>query len=223
MNARTLALLLAGLLAAAPAGAQQKQAPKPPPPSNSFRYDPPGDPPPGGSERYVDLPPDNALPLIEKALRAQKLKVERVDKAKRTIVARYSGDGRKFVDCGSAEMLTNGRRDRPPKLYSANRPDARTYRETRGRRVGLYRELVLDARLVVQAAPSGKGTEIKSEALYVTTKSVYHVMKGGELGMLADREIISFSSGEAGRFDKGTRCIATGRLETLAGSGLKGT
>lgn len=185
-------------------------------PRNSFSYGPPDRAPPGKLTRYVEHPADRVIPAIEEVLREQRLDIESIDPVSRVVVARYSGDGRAYVDCGTVEMLIEGRRQRPPKRYSANRPDARTYRAGEGRRVGLYREMVLDARLVVHAEPSGAGTQITAESVYVTTKSVYHVLKGGDVGMLADREIISFKSTEVGRFDKGTRCVATGKLEGLS-------
>lgn len=183
---------------------------------NSFAYGPPDRGPPGKLSKYVELPADRVIPAIAELLRRQRLAIESVDAANRVVVARYRGDGRAYIDCGDVEMLVDGQRQKPPKRYSANRPDARTFRNLRGKRVGLYRELVLDARLVVRAEPSGAGTQITAESFYVTTKSVYHVLKGGDVGMLADREIISFKSTETGRFDKGTRCVGTGKLEALS-------
>ena len=210
--------LVALLLPPAPAAAQRagQQGAQQNNSSNSFRYAPPQRTPPPRDPRYVELPPDRVLPIIQAGLAEQKLRIEQVDNAQRVIVARFSGDGRDYMDCGTVEMLVDGRRQRPPKVYSANRPDTRTYREIRGRRIGLYRDMSLDARLVVKLDPSGRGTSIRSDAVYVATRSVYQVVRGGDIGALGDREIVSFRSTETGRFAKGTRCVATGKLEEIA-------
>lgn len=204
-HALTVGILAAGL-GAWPVAAQV----------TTFRYNPPERRAAGVERRYVELPADRVLAMVQSDLKSRKMLIESIDRAQRTIVARYSGDGRRYMDCGTVEQLLDGKPQRPTKQYSANRPDARTFRVLRGRRVGLYREMLLDARVVIQLEPSGKGTEVASEAVYVVTKSVYQVVKGGGLGMLADREIVSFRSSETGRFEKGTRCVPTGRLEELA-------
>jgi hypothetical protein len=143
--------LAALLLAAAAAGAAAAER-------NSFAYDPPDRPPRGTRVRYVELPAETALNQIASRLREQGLTVERMDESARLVVARFSGDPRDFVDCGVVRMLVDGKAAEPPKQYSANRPETRTYRTVRGgRRVGILRELHLDARVAVRRRGVGQG------------------------------------------------------------------
>ncbi len=207
--------LAALLLAAAAAGAAAAER-------NSFAYDPPDRPPRGARIRYVELPAELALNQIAAHLRGQGLTVEKVDESERLVVARFSGDPRDYVDCGVVRMLVDGKAARPPKQYSANRPETRTYRTVRGgRRVGILRELHLDARVAVRVEESGKGARVTSDAIYVLTKTSSRLFKGGEPGPAVNREVASFKSSEIGRFKKGTSCIASGRLEDLPTATLR--
>ena len=184
-------------------------------PRNSFTYRPPERPPRGERNHYVEAPPEWLLDHVAAHLRELGLRVEETDKNARRLIARYSGDPREFVDCGVVEMLIDGQRSEPPKQYSANRPETRTYRASDGKRVGLLREMKLDARVAVEVEAQGKGSRVTTNAVYVLTKTVSRVYKGGEPGSVIDREVMSFESTEIGRFKKGTSCVATGRLEDL--------
>jgi hypothetical protein len=200
------ALLLAVLLQEAALAAE---------PRNSFLYRPPDRPPRGERNHYVEAPPEWLLDQVAAHLRELGLKVEETNKTERRVVARYSGDPREFVDCGVVEMLIDGQRSVPPKQYSANRPETRTYRASDGRRIGFLREMRLDARVAVEVEAQGKGSRVTTNAIYVLTKTISRVYKGGEPGAVIDREVMSFESTEIGRFKKGTSCVATGRLEDL--------
>jgi hypothetical protein len=184
-------------------------------PRNSFTYRPPERPPRGERSHYVEAPPEWLLDHVAAHLRELGLRVEETNKNERRLIARYSGDPREFVDCGVVEMLIDGERSDPPKQYSANRPETRTYRAASGKRVGLLREMKLDARVAVEVEAQGKGSRVTTNAVYVLTKTVSRVYKGGEPGSVIDREVMSFESTEMGRFKKGTSCVATGRLEDL--------
>jgi hypothetical protein len=131
-------------------------------------------------------------------------------------VARYSGDPRPFLDCGLVVAQNDGKPVEPPREYSANREQVRTYRSPKGRRVGLLRDLQLDARLVVRVEPRGTGARVFASSIYVATKSINRLRKGGKTDELIDREVISFRSNEAGRFEKGTICVPNGKLEGIA-------
>lgn len=182
---------------------------------NSFVYRPPDKPPKGARTHYVEGPPEWLLDHIVADLRRLGLTTEARDTAQHRLVMKYSGDPREFIDCGVVEMLVDGKRSRPPKQYSANRPETRTYRVGGGHRVGLMREIRLDARLAIEAEPQGKRSRVVAEAVYVLTKTVSRVYKGGETGEVLDHEVMSLTSGEIGRFKKGTSCVATGKLEDL--------
>lgn len=182
---------------------------------NSFAYQPPDERPKGPRTRYVEAMPDRALEQIAAHLRREGFTVEPIPKGQRLLVARFSGDPRDFVDCGVVRMLVDEQPEEPAKQYSANRPETRTYRERRGRRVGLLREMQLDARLAVRAEARGKGARVTTDSIYVLTKMMSRLHKGGDAGPVVDREVASFKSSETGRFKKGTSCVATGRLEDL--------
>jgi hypothetical protein len=183
---------------------------------NSFIYRPPDKPPKGPRTHYVEAPPDWLLDHMATNLSKLGLTVEPRQPGQRRLVARYSGDPREFIDCGEVEMLVDGKRLRPPKQYSANRPETRTYRIVQGHRIGLLRETRLDAHVVIEAEALGRSTRVSTNVIYVVTKSVSRIYKGGEAGEVLDHEVMSFTSSGIGRFKKGTSCVATGKLEDLS-------
>src|SRR5919206_1189850 len=217
---RVLPVVILALALSAPAAA----APAPRAPAagrNSFVYRPPERTASGPRTHYVEAPPEWVLDRMAENLKREGLAVAPRDAGDRRLIALYSGDPREFVDCGVVEMLVDGRRQRPPKEYSANRPETRTYRVVDGQRIGLLREMRLDARLALEVEAQGKGTRVTADAIYVLTKTVSRVFKGGQPGEALDHEMMSFTSAEIGRFRKGTSCVATGKLEDLATQGLK--
>jgi hypothetical protein len=213
---RVLAAVLALLATTLPGAAAAADAAEPP---NGFLYEPPDRRPPGTQEHRVKTPAGWLLERVAEHLRELGMRVEQTDRGeRRLLVALYAGDPREFVDCGVVRMVAgSGETPRVLQQYSANRPETRTHRVLRGRRIGLLREMRLDARVVVGIAPEkdDAGSRIKSEAVYVLTKAVSRVYEGGEAGPVLDREVVSFGSDGTGRFAKGTSCVATGRLEDL--------
>lgn len=202
-------LLLALLLVPFEAGVAAEQ---------SFAYTPPERRPKGERTRYVRDDPDGVFQQVWAFLEEQeRLRLESVDPQARILVARYSGDPRPYLDCGMVTLLIDGRPAQPPRRYSANKPEVRTAKNPKGRRYGLLRRMQLDARLVVRVEPqgNGKGARIHSSAIYVASKTINRLRKGGKADELLDREVISFTSDEVGRFKKGTACLGTGRLEAL--------
>lgn len=201
-------LLLAFLLVPLQAEAASQQ---------SFAYTPPKRQPKGERTRYVRENPDAVFQQVWAFLEEQQLELESVNPQERTLVARYRGDPRPYLDCGVVTLLIDGKPAEPPRRYSANKPEVRTAKNPKGRRIGLLRRMRLDARLVIQVEPhsNGKGARIRSEAAYVATKTINRLRKGGKAEELIERDVISFTSDETGRFKKGTACVGTGRLETL--------
>ncbi|MGE3290259.1 MAG: hypothetical protein AB7I59_15225 [Geminicoccaceae bacterium] len=204
---RFAALLAAGLVLtslSAPAGAIE-----------SFDYEPPSRAPKGELSRFVQESPELVLEQIWAFVEQQGFTIESVNPRDHVLVARYSGDPRPFLDCGVVEALVDERPVDPPRQYSANRAEVRTSRSPKGRRVGLLRRLNLDARLVVRVEPRGDGSRVFANSIYVATKSVNRLRKGGRADELIDREVISFQSNEEGRFSKGTICVPNGKLEAV--------
>jgi hypothetical protein len=184
---------------------------------NSFVYEPPSQRPQDKRSQQFVAPANWLLDRMAKHLREFGMQVEWAASSNHTLVALYSGDPREFVDCGLVRMMLNGERSQPAQQYSANRPETRTYRFFRGRRIGLLREMRLDARLTVEVRQDKRdeGVQVTTKAIYVLSKMISRMYKGGEAGPVVEREVISFVSGEVGRFQKGTSCVATGRLEDL--------
>jgi hypothetical protein len=221
LSARTyyafvVALILAAALrevvpaaVAAPVGGPEQR--------NSFVYEPPSQGPQDKRSQQLAAPANWLLERMAKHLRELGMQVEWPGAGNHTLVALYSGDPREFVDCGLVRMMLNGERSQPAQQYSANRPETRTYRFFRGRRIGLLREMRLDARLTVEVRQDKRdeGVQVTTKAIYVLSKMISRMYKGGEAGPVVDREVISFVSGEIGHFQKGTSCVATGRLEDL--------
>lgn len=181
----------------------------------SFAYEPPSRAPKGELSRFVQESPGLVLEQIWAFVEQQGFTIESVNPQEHVLVARYSGDPRPFLDCGVAEALVDERPVDPPRQYSANRAEVRTARTPKGRRVGLLRRLNLDARLVVRVEPRGDGSRVFANSIYVATKSINRLRKGGRADELIDREVISFQSNEEGRFTKGTICVPNGKLEAV--------
>lgn len=206
-SSRLAALLAAGLVLTAlatPARAIE-----------SFAYEPPTRAPKGELSRFVQESPGLVLEQIWAFVEQQGFTIESVNPQEHVLVARYSGDPRPFLDCGAVEALIDGHPVNPPRHYSANRAEVRTARTPKGRRVGLLRTLNLDARLVVRVEPRGDGSRVFANSIYVATKSINRLRKGGRADELIDREVISFQSNEEGRFTKGTICVPNGKLEAV--------
>ena len=106
---------------------------------------------------------------------------------------------------------------RPSRRASSRgaKAEQRTAKTVNRRRYGLLRELDLDIRLVVRVEPRGRGARVYSDAIYVATKTVQRLRKGGVADELVDREVISFRSDTIGRFAKGTVCVGTGKIEAV--------
>ena len=181
----------------------------------SFDYLPPERGPKGELSRFVPENPDVVLEQVWAFIEQQGFTLESVNPQERVLVARYSGDPRPYVDCGLVIALQDGKPTDPPRQYSANKPEVRTAKAPKERRIGLMRRMRLDARLVVRVEQRGKGARVFSASTYVAAKSVNRLRKGGRPDELVDQEVISFQSGEEGRFEKGTVCVATGKLEGL--------
>src|SRR4051794_22505826 len=182
---------------------------------DGFAYTPPERGPKGELSRFVPENADIVLGQVWAFIEQQGVTLESVNPQDRVLVARYSGDPRPYVDCGLVTALDDGRPADPPQQYSANKPEVRTAKSPKGRRIGLLRRLNLHARLVVRVEPRGSGARVFSVSTYVAVKSINRLRRGARSDELVNQEVISFQSGEEGRFDKGTVCVATGKLESL--------
>lgn len=188
-----------------------------PPPfqTQTFRYQAPEREPKGERRRYVEADVDAVFAEVWAHLEAQGFALQTVDPSKRIIVAHFGGDPRPYLDCGSVVLLVDGKPGDPPKTFSAAKAEVRTTKTVNKRRYGLLRQLRVDVRLVVRVEPRGKGARVYSEAIYVATKAVHRLRKGGVPDALLSREVVSFTSDRRGQFDTGTVCVATGKAEGI--------
>ena len=126
--------------------------------------------------------PDIVLEQVWAFIEQQGFTLESVNPQERLLVARYSGDPRPYVDCGLVTALDDGQPADPPRQYSANKPEVRTAKAPKGRRIGLLRRMQLDARLVVRVEPRGTGARVFSVSTYVAAKSINRLRKGAPAG-----------------------------------------
>jgi hypothetical protein len=144
---------------------------------------------------------------VQEALRTAGLRIGQVDERAGLVVATYTGDPSRFVDCGTIIAATDGGDAR---RLDAAAEGANFRRSSNRRPVLVERGLTLRARLVLQLRPEGQGTRLTSRATYVLTKRTS--LDGGP----ARLETISFQSGGRAGFAKGTICQPTSALERLA-------
>jgi hypothetical protein len=171
-------------------------------------YAPPADPPTKPSAGYVgrasaDLIWDQLLDRLNQS----DLHVELADPQRGVMVATYSGDAAPYVTCGS--ILLHGEGE-PEQIDASS--DASFARVMQGRSVDIDRDLKLDARLAVEVSPGDGEALVEATGNYVLTKSVVAAYRSGSQRGRA-YEIVSFSTGERGAFNKGTVCQPNGALE----------
>jgi hypothetical protein len=181
--------------------------------TQTFAYSPPARAPKGTRNRYVDESADLVFEQVWSHLEETGLTIVSVDPQARILVAQYSGDPRPYVDCGVVSTLVDGAPAEPPREFAGAKAEQRTAKTVNRRRYGLLRELDLDIRLVARVESRGRGARVYSDAIYVATKTVQRLRKGGVVDELVDREVISFRSDSVGRFAKGTVCVGTGKIE----------
>jgi hypothetical protein len=183
--------------------------------TQTFTYTPPDREPKGVRNRYVDEGADAVFQQIWANLEERQLTIASVNPQERIVIAHYSGDPRPYMDCGTVTVLVDGEPTDPPKQFAAAKAELRTTKTANKRRYGLLRQLNADIRLVVRVEPRGKGSRVYSEAIYVVTKTLHRVRKGGVPDEMVDRDVISFKSDERGAFEKGTICVGTGKFESM--------
>lgn len=181
----------------------------------TFAYFPPTREPKGARNRYVDEDADRVFEQVWAHLEESGLTIVSADPQARTVVAQYGGDPRPYVDCGTITTLIDGIPAEPPREFAGAKALQRTAKTVNNRRYGLLRELDLNVRVVARVEPRGRGARIYSNAIYVATKTVQRLRKGGVPDELVDREVVSFRSDGVGRFAKGTMCVGTGKIEGL--------
>jgi hypothetical protein len=184
-------------------GACTVDTPEPP----RLSYAPPSMEPPNPGWASADQPADLIWNLLLDRLTQSSLQVNLADSKRDIIVARYSGDPEPYVTCGSILVDHGGDLEQVP---ASGKSSFR--RVVDGRRLEVTRGLQLDARLVVEVEPDGSGAIVETTSNYVLTKTVVAEDRSARTHRRA-QEVISFSTGERGRFVKGTVCQSTGVLE----------
>jgi hypothetical protein len=144
--------------------------------------------------------------LLDRLIQAD-LEIDLADPERGIIVARYSGDPEPYVTCGWILVDRGGELEEIPASAATS-----FKRVVQGRRLEVNRDLNLDARLVVEVNPDGDGAAVETTSNYVLTKTVAAANQAGWTRGRA-QEVVSFSSGGRGEFDKGTICQPNGVLE----------
>jgi hypothetical protein len=137
------------------------------------------------------------------------LQIDLADPERGIIVARYSGDAEPYVTCGQIVVRRGGEAEEVPASGAASFD-----RMVNGRRLELDRDMRLDARLVVKVDPGADMADVDTMSNYVLTKTVVAADQAGRQRGRA-REVVSFSGGGRGTFNKGTVCQPTGDLEQI--------
>jgi hypothetical protein len=144
--------------------------------------------------------------LLDRLIQAS-MEIDLADPERGIIVARYSGDPAPYVTCGWILVDRGGEREQIPASGATS-----FKRVVQGRRLEVDRDLNLDARLVVEVKPDGRGAAVETTSNYVLTKTIAAANQAGWSQGRA-QEVVSFSSGGRGEFSKGTICQPNGALE----------
>jgi hypothetical protein len=175
-------------------------------------YDPPIKPAQPALAKVVPLPPDAVASQVLAGINGTALTTGHVDIARGIVVATYSGDPEGFVDCGTVRFGRTGRT--VPASDDSFIVNNITRNELPGDQV--RRDLRLDTRMVIAAEPFGTSTSVTVDAMHILSKSV---QVGDEM---VKTESIAFDNESDGKFDIGTRCHSTGKLEEMALEGIPG-
>jgi len=180
--------------------------------AETLRYQRPSGAPGSKLEQSVAAPVAITWDAVQQTLAAAGFTFSELDERTGLIVARYGGEPRDFVDCGTivGEDAATGVAWRE----DATAPRLTLARSTGDRLVTIERTLLLDARLVVQIRPDGEGSFLQAIANYVVSKKTDAWSDPGTR-YASGIESIGFSTGGSSRFAKGTECWPTGRLERL--------
>jgi hypothetical protein len=170
-------------------------------------YLPPSGEPPGERSAFVRQQPWLVWGNILDHLQQRGVQVSSLDEAGGDLVVEYGGDPERYVDCGWIVTYDGDEFERLP----AARSEASFLRRREGELVTLERDMRLDARMHVQVEPSGEDAIVRTDSVYVLTKSV----ESAEAEQPLHTETISFQSGGSGAFSSGTTCQPNGALERL--------
>jgi hypothetical protein len=194
------AITLAVVVAAGLAGCGN---PRPP----SLDYLPPSGNPAATPSTVVRQPSWLVWSSILDHLQQRGLAAREVDEAAGEMVVHYTGDPEPYVDCGWIVTYRRDELDRTP----AAAAEASFLRRHGGEAVTVERDLELEARMIVEVEPEGEAAVVRTDTVYVLTKTIAPEAAGQAL----HSETISFETGESGAFSSGTTCQPTGDLERL--------
>ena len=199
MHSRTA---LVALLGAGLAGCAE---PRPP----ALDYLPPSGTPPLPRSAVVEQPPWLVWGNIIDHLEQRGLPVSALDEAAGELTIDYRGDPEPYVDCG---WIVTYKRDHLERLPAASAA-ASFPRRREGELVDVERDLRLEARMTVRVEPDDEAAIVRTESVYVLTKTV--AAEDAAEPEVLHAETISFPTGDAGTFSSGTTCQANGELERL--------
>jgi hypothetical protein len=193
---------LAALLGAGLAGCAE---PRPP----ALDYLPPSGAPAVPRSAVVEQQPWLVWGNILDHLEQRGLPVTAADEAAGELTVDYRGDPEPYVDCG---WIVTYERDELERLPAASAA-ASFPRRHQGEIVDVERDLELEARMTVRVEPDDEAAIVRTESVYVLTKTV--AAEDGAEPQVLHAETISFPTGEAGTFSSGTTCQPNGELERM--------
>lgn len=173
-------------------------------------YEPPAAGPAPASSAIVAEQPHRALARIASRLGSRGFAVTPAPDGSTRLIVQHGGDAEPYLDCGS--FVLPDRSGGAASRVAAARSQTDIPSLPLERNESQRRQLRLDARIIVSAAPSGNGSELIALSTYVVTRRVDHIASDGSAAMTS-RETISLGTADLGRFPMGLECIATGRLE----------
>ena len=152
--------------------------------------------------------PERVWTQLVRFLEGSAFEIEHVDERKNLLIARYSGDPRPYVDCGSIVTHENGALAQ----IAGSSPAVALNYELEEKPVVLNRSLNLDSRIIIRLVGQPQGTVVKTDTTYVVTKTIDVATPSGEVRE-GSRETVSFEAGGRGEFSKGTACQPNGSLD----------
>lgn len=171
-------------------------------------YVPPTSLPAQPKRTLVQDEPNQVWDHLVTFLQQSDFEIDHIDPNNRLMVARYSGNPERYLDCGSIVTHENGALGE----ISGSAGSVVLNDELDGEPVLLKRALSLDSRIIIRLQEQSPGTVISTDTTYAVTKTVDIKTSSGGVRE-GSRETVNFSAGKRAEFSKGTACQPNGSLD----------